>query len=179
MSDPVEKNSAAADAKATKSKPAPEPVAQPEPTGDRQSRLLETREAEDRVPTDWRPSSLLPDPVPTPGWTYRWIRLANGASTDQRNVALRFREGWRPVSPSEQPEIAVTMSGGGRGEDRIVIGELMLCKAPQQLIAQRTAHYQRQSDAQMDGVMSQLMSKSDARMPILNPAIHSETKGNI
>lgn len=145
----------------------------------RAPRELESRDSTARDEWSYIPPSLLPDPAPTPGWNFRWIKIANGSSSDQRHVSLRFREGWRPVTPEEQPEIADTLPKKGVGEDRIVIGELMLCKIPAETVAKRRAYFQRQAAMQIEGVTNQLMSQSDARMPILNPVIQTTVKGSI
>lgn len=146
--------------------------------GERATRDLETREAESKA-YSFMPASLLPDPVQRPGWVYRWIKIANGSLSDQRHVSLRFREGWRPVTPSEQPEIAASMPKGGAGEERIVIGELMLCTMPAEKRTARREYYQTQNARQVEGVTAQLMSQSDARMPILAPEISTQTSKRI
>jgi len=45
---------------------------------------------------------------------------------------------------------------------------LMLCKAPQELVEDRTDYYQEQSASQMRSVDNNLMRESDPRMPIFN-----------
>ena len=63
-----------------------------------------TREAETRAKS-WSPPSTLPDPVPAPGWKYRWIRTSMLGQADLQNVSVRMREGWEPVPSEEVPEL--------------------------------------------------------------------------
>jgi hypothetical protein len=51
----------------------------------------------------------------------------------------------------------------------------MLCKAPDEAVASRTAYYANQSERQMESVDNNLMRQSDARMPIFKES-SSETK---
>lgn len=167
----------------TERKPARTRAAEPVPSeterDGREARAMDNRDATARIPASWLDPSLLPDPIPEPGWVYRWVRIANGSSPDQRHVSLRFRGGWRPVTPQEQPEIAETLPKAGAGEDRIVIGELMLCKAPMEAIEARRRLIEERTANQMEGVMSQMMSQSDSRMPLSRPMIQTDVKSTI
>lgn len=165
--------------KAPKARAAKAPEPEVDSEDSRDSRDMETREVEARAPITYRPAALLPDPVPMPGWKLRWIRLSNGPVADTRHVAMKFHEGWVPVAPSEQPGIARSMPNGGQGTDRIVIGELMLCKISDEWVASRRAYYDQQAKGQLEGVTAQLMSKSDSRMPIMRPEIETRTKNRI
>jgi len=49
-----------------------------------------------------------------------------------------------------------------------VIGGLMLCKAPSEMVEQRTDHFQHQTDSQMNSVDNNLMRENDPRMPLFN-----------
>lgn len=140
-------------------------------------REIETREFETRPADGWLPRSSLPDPEPEPGWVFRWVRIGYGTKggDDAQNVGGRMREGWVVVRPEEQPKIARTLARGGEGQDRIVIGELMLCKISKEISKARFDYYNRQSKLQAQGVKSQLLSLQDARMPLLRPSIVSTT----
>ena len=48
------------------------------------------------------------------------------------------------------------------------MGGLMLCKAPVELVEERTEYYQKVTDSQMDSVDNNLMRESDPRMPMFN-----------
>jgi hypothetical protein len=53
-----------------------------------------------------------------------------------------------------------------RFKDNIVIGGLMLCKAPIEMVEDRTAHYQNQNEAQIQSVDQNFMRQNDPRMPL-------------
>ena len=57
----------------------------------RKPREIESREEEAR-PASFRPPSLLPDPLPQPGWVFRWVRTSMVGQSDATNVSMRFRE---------------------------------------------------------------------------------------
>ena len=65
-------------------------------------------------------------------------------------------------------------------KDNIVIGGLMLCKAPIELKTERTAYFKSQTDNQMRSVDNNLMRENDPRMPIFNERKSKVTfgKGN-
>ena len=67
-----------------------------------------------------------------------------------------------------------------RFADNIVIGGLMLCKAPQELVDERTAHYTAQTQNQIRSVDNNLMRENDPRMPLFNERKSKVTfgKGN-
>jgi len=49
-----------------------------------------------------------------------------------------------------------------------VIGGLMLCKAPVELVEDRTDYFNQQSKAQMQSVDNNFMRENDPRMPLFN-----------
>jgi hypothetical protein len=55
-----------------------------------------------------------------------------------------------------------------RFKDNIEIGGLLLCKTPEEFVAQRNKHYSDQAEAQMVAVDNTLMRQSDPRMPLFN-----------
>lgn len=132
----------------------------------RLSREAETRAKAER-PKRWMPPTLLPDPEPEPGYSFRWIRVATQGQDDPSNVSAKLREGWEPVKASEHPEIQL-MGGGSktRFPDSIEIGGLLLCKTPTEFVDQRNAFYQQQADGQMKSVDNTFMRENDPRMPL-------------
>jgi hypothetical protein len=44
----------------------------------------------------------------------------------------------------------------------------LLCKAPEELIAERSAYYNNQTQSQMRAVDNSLMRENDPRMPLFN-----------
>ena len=133
----------------------------------RLNRELETREKTARK-TAWKRPEVLPSPTPEEGYVYRWIRVANQGQVDATNVSSKLREGWTAVKASDHPEITLVTIENDRFKDNVVIGGLMLCKAPIELASERNEHYAEQTASQMNAVDNNLMRESDARMPIFN-----------
>ena len=132
---------------------------------DKTPRSIETRAMSER-PKQWTPPELLPEPDKQPGFAYRWIRVSTLNVADARNVSLKYREGWEPVKLEEQPQFQLLVDPQSRFKDNIEVGGLLLCKTPIEFVEQRNAHYQRQSDAQIQSVDNNLMRQNDPRMPL-------------
>lgn len=130
-------------------------------------RELETREKTARK-TAWKRPEVLPSPTPEEGYTYRWIRVANQGQVDATNVSSKLREGWTAVKASDHPEITLVTIENDRFKDNVVIGGLMLCKAPIELANERNEHYAEQTASQMHAVDNNLMRENDPRMPLFN-----------
>ena len=130
-------------------------------------RELETREKTARK-TAWKRPEVLPSPNEEEGYVYRWIRVSTRGNVDAMNVSSKLREGWEPVKASDHPEITLVTIENDRFKDNVVIGGLMLCKAPKELVEERNAYYQDQAESQMSSVDNNLMRESDPRMPIFN-----------
>ena len=143
------------------------------------NRELETREKNVRKRA-WQRPEVLPSPTPEPGYAYRWIRTSNQGTIDPTNVSSKLREGWEPVKASDHPEITLVTIENENFKDNVVIGGLMLCKAPQELVNERTEHYKQQSDNQIHSVDNNLMRENDPRMPLFNDRKSKVTfgKGN-
>jgi hypothetical protein len=143
------------------------------------NRELETREKTVRK-RSWQRPEVLPSPTPEPGYVYRWIRTSNQGTIDPTNVSSKLREGWEPVKASNHPEITLVTIENENFKDNVVIGGLMLCKAPQELVEERTEYYKQQSDNQIHSVDNNLMRENDPRMPLFNDRKSKVTfcKGN-
>ena len=131
------------------------------------SRELETRTVQER-PKQWAPPELLPEPDKQPGYAYRWIRVSTLNTADPRNISAKMREGWEPVTLAEQPKFQLLADPNSRFKDNIEVGGLLLCKTPIEFVEQRNAHYQRQTDNQIEAVDNNLMRQNDPRMPLFN-----------
>lgn len=116
----------------------------------------------------WERPEVLPSPNPEEGWVFRWVRVSSLGQVDATNVSAKLREGWEPVKAKDHPEIDVVSIELERFKDNVVIGGLMLCKAPVELVDERNDYYQEQASAQMKSVDNNLMRESDPRMPIFN-----------
>jgi len=133
----------------------------------RLNRDTQTRDTSAR-PKQWAPAELLPEPDKQPGYAYRWIRTSTLNAADPRNLSAKLREGWEPVSVSEQPKMQLLVDPESRFRDNIEIGGLLLCKTPIEFIEQRNEHFNRQTQAQTEAVDNNLMRQSDPRMPLFN-----------
>ena len=131
------------------------------------TRDMQTRELLER-PKQWMPPELLPEPDKQAGYAYRWIRVSTLNTADPRNLSSKLREGWEPVKIEEQPKFQLLIDPNSRFKDNIEIGGLLLCKTPVEFVEQRNAHYSNQTRAQTEAVDNNLMSQSDARMPLFN-----------
>lgn len=133
----------------------------------RLDRELETREKTARK-TAWKRPEVLPSPNQEEGYVYRWIRISTRGNVDAMNVSSKLREGWTAVKASDHPEITLVTIENDRFKDNVVIGGLMLCKAPVEMVDERNAYYNQQSQSQMASVDNNLMRENDPRMPLFN-----------
>jgi hypothetical protein len=133
----------------------------------RLDRELETREKTARK-TAWKRPEVLPSPNQEEGYVYRWIRISTRGNVDAMNVSSKLREGWTAVKASDHPEITLVTIENDRFKDNVVIGGLMLCKAPVEMVDERNAYYNQQSESQMQSVDNNLMRENDPRMPLFN-----------
>ena len=130
-------------------------------------RELKTRERTVRKKA-WTLPEVLPSPNPQPGYEFHWVRVSTQGQVDATNVSSKLREGWEPVKATDHPEITMVAIEQDHFKDNVVIGGLMLCKAPVELVEERNAYYSGQAKAQMNSVDNNLMRESDPRMPIIN-----------
>jgi len=133
----------------------------------RLNRELETREKTTRKRSWVRPETL-PSPLPQDGWSFHWVRVSTRGEADAMNFSSKLREGWEPCKAVDHPEIHLMHVESDRFKDNIVIGGLMLCKAPSEMVAERNEHYQAQTDSQMRSVDHSFMRENDPRMPLFN-----------
>ena len=132
----------------------------------RNSREIEKRETQER-PKSWAPPTLLPVPAPQDGYSFRWIRISTMNQADPTNLSAKLREGWEPVRASDHPELQLFGTDtSDKFKDNVVVGGLMLCKTPTELVEQRNAYYQQQTDNQTSSVDNHFMRQSDPRMPL-------------
>ena len=130
-------------------------------------RDLETREQTTRK-RSWQRPELLPSPEPEDGYKFHWVRVSTQGQVDAMNVSSKIREGWEPVKASDHPEITMVSVEKERFKDNVVIGGLMLCKAPVEMVEERNDYYNQQARSQMESVDNYLMRENDPRMPLFN-----------
>ena len=126
----------------------------------------DTRETEDRL-TEYRPPSNLPDPTPQDGFVFRWVRTSMLGDADNRNVSMRYREGWEPCLAEDHPELMIMSDINTTYTDNVVIGGLMLCKCATELMEGREKYYGQKSTEQAASVDHNFMRENDPRMPLL------------
>ena len=132
---------------------------------DRLDREQDTREDFTRADS-WKPASLLPEFKKVPGWAYRWVRTSVMNEADNINVSSKMREGWEPVKLADHPEMRIMVDQNSRFKEGVEIGGLLLCKIPEEFVAQRKAYYENKSKQQADAVDNSFMKQNDPRMPL-------------
>jgi hypothetical protein len=133
----------------------------------RLNRELDTREKTARKKSWTRPETL-PTPFKEDGYEFHWVRISTRGESDAMNVSLKLQEGWEPVKAAEHPEIFVGRIEDERFKENIVIGGLLLCKTPVEIVDERNAWFQNQATNQMHSVDNNLMRENDPRMPLYN-----------
>ena len=145
----------------------------------RLNREQTTREKDVRK-RSWQRPETLPSPIPQEGYDFHWVRVSTQGQVDATNVSSKMREGWDPCLAKDHPEITMVTVEQERFAENVVIGGLMLCKAPSELVQERTDYYTTQTKSQMDSVDNNLMRENDPRMPLFNDRQSKTTfgKGN-
>ena len=141
------------------------------------NRELETREKTIRKRA-WQRPEVLPSPTPEEGYDFHWVRISTQGQVDATNVSSKLREGWEPVKAVDHPEITMVTVENERFADNVVIGGLMLCKAPKELVEERNDYYTSQTKSQMHSVDNNFMRENDPRMPLFNERKTKVTFGN-
>lgn len=127
----------------------------------------ETREKTARKRA-WLRADTLPSPHPEDGYEFHWVRVSTRGEVDAMNVSLKLREGWEPVKASDHPEIFVAGIENDRFKDNILIGGLLLCKTPTEMVTERNEFFLNESMNQIRSVDNNLMRENDPRMPLFN-----------
>jgi hypothetical protein len=133
----------------------------------RLNRELETRDKTVRKRSWIRPDTL-PTPNPEEGYQYHWVRVSTRGEIDPMNVSLKLREGWEPVKATDHPEVFVSGVENDRFKDNILIGGLLLCKAPVEMVQERNEFFNQESANQIRSVDNSLMRENDPRMPLFS-----------
>ena len=126
----------------------------------------------------WQRPEVLPSPIDQPGYAFHWVRVSTQGTVDATNVSSKLREGWEPVKAEDHPEITMVTVEQERFKDNVVIGGLMLCKAPKELVEERNEYFAEQSKAQISSVDNNLMRENDPRMSLFNDRKTKVTFGN-
>lgn len=133
----------------------------------RLARELDTRQVMQR-PQAWRPPEVLPSPDPREGWSHRWVRTATMGTADPSNISSKLREGYEPCKAEDYPELMMHATTEGRFKGGIEVGGLLLCRIPEEFLAQRMKYYEDQNRAQMESVDNNFLRENDPRMPLFS-----------
>jgi len=133
----------------------------------RLDRELESREKTVRK-SAWKQPTVLPDPTPEDGYAFHWVRISTNGQSDATNVSSKIREGWEPVRSEAPPEIFTDAVADPRFKDNVIVGGLMLCKAPVELVQERDLFFRQKTESQMHSVDNNLMRENDPRMPLFH-----------
>jgi hypothetical protein len=131
----------------------------------RTSRASQTREKETRKKVWTPPSSLDAPPAPT-GFKHRWIRAESLGFNDAKNVNGRLRQGYELVRSDEYPDSDYPVVEDGKYAGVIGVGGLLLTRVPEEIAQQRTDHYVRQGQENVEAVDNDLMKEQHPSMPI-------------
>jgi len=121
----------------------------------------------------YAPPSLLPDPNPEPGYSFRWIATHVNGTAHHTNVSRQLRDGWEPVKAVDHPELMIASNASGNVE----IGGLMLCKQPSDRTEARKQYYDKHASDQMESVDNSFMRNNDPRMPLFADRKSTTTRG--
>jgi hypothetical protein len=124
----------------------------------KKTRDLETRDKE--VRKDYKPASTLPDPIPEPGYVYRYIMTHLLGKPDTTRLSRMRRDGWEPVKASDHPELMIE----GNNEGNVEIQGLILCKNSVENMEAYNRYYAKQAADQMESVDNSFMKDNDPRM---------------
>ena len=131
----------------------------------RTSRASQTREKESRKKVWTPPSSLDAPPAPT-GFKHRWIRAESLGFNDAKNVNGRLRQGYELVRSDEYPNADYPVVEDGKYAGVIGVGGLLLTRVPEEIAQQRTDHYVKQGQDNVEAVDNDLMKEQHPSMPI-------------
>ena len=131
----------------------------------RTSRASQTREKTSK-PKVWTPPSSLDAPPAPTGFKHRWIRAESLGFNDAKNVNGRLRQGYELVRSDEYPNTDYPVVEDGKYAGVIGVGGLLLTRVPEEIAQQRTDHYVRQGQENVEAVDNDLMKEQHPSMPI-------------
>ena len=131
----------------------------------RTSRASQTREKTAHKKVWTPPSSLDAPPAPT-GFRHRWVRAETLGFNDTKNVSGRIRQGYELVRSDEYPNADYPVVEDGKYAGVIGVGGLLLTRVPEEIAQQRTDHYVKQGQENVEAVDNDLMKEQHPSMPI-------------
>ena len=136
----------------------------------KQNRMVRELESRDTTyrPSYWKAPEVLPMPDERPGWKHRYVRLSTNGVADPSNISSKLREGYEPCKAEEYPELMMHAATEGRFKGGIEVGGLLLCRIPEEFMAQRARYYEQQSKSQVESVDNNFLRENDPRMPLFS-----------
>ena len=141
---------------------------------DRTPRSNDSREKTERKKS-WQRPTMLPDPEPRDGVSYRWVRTSTLGQSDNTNVSSKFREGWTPVKAEDHPELQVLPDIDSRFQGNVEVGGLLLCENSTEYVVSRRDAHDDMNVNQIQAVDNSYLKQSDARMPMMQPERSTKT----
>ena len=132
----------------------------------RTSRASQTREKVSAKKKVWTPPSSLDAPPAPTGFRHRWVRAESLGFNDTKNVSGRIRQGYELVRSDEYPDSDYPVVEDGKYAGVIGVGGLVLTRVPEEIAQQRTDHYVRQGQENVDALDNDLMKEQHQSMPI-------------
>ena len=114
----------------------------------------------------WTPPSYLDTPNAPTGFRHRWVRIEIMGFLDTKNVQGRLRSGYELVRSDEYPEDDYPAITDGKYAGVIGHGGLVLTRVPEEIARQRSAHFAKLANEQLEAVDNDLMKAEHKSMPI-------------
>lgn len=103
--------------------------------------------------------------------------MSSRGEADPTNLSSKLREGWEPVLAKDYPEIVLMAVENERFKDNVMIGGLLLCRAPEEMMRERQEHFDALADSQSTSVDNMLLRDNDPRMPLFQERKSAVTFG--
>lgn len=148
------------------------------PSQNRTPRASTTREDGVRSNRQWAPPSLIPEPHAVAGYAHRWVRYALRGEPDHTYFNKALREGWEPCKLADYPELKLHVHERAEGQDKdiVMVGGLVLCRMPSEMVKQRNEYYRSIGRNQLQAEAARLAQINDPRMPMLKPTLRSQAE---
>ena len=88
---------------------------------------------------------------------------------DKNNIHKKRREGWELVRAEDYPDFDAPVVDEGKNAGVIGVGGLVLARIPEEIVEQRTAHYNQVTQNQMEAVDRDWMRENNPNMPKQKP----------
>ena len=114
----------------------------------------------------WTPPSYLDTPNAPTGFRHRWVRVEIMGFVDTKNIQGRLRSGYDLVRADEFPGEDYPAIPDGKYAGVIGHGGLVLTRVPNEIAKQRSDHFAKLGQEQMDAVDERLRQEEHKSMPI-------------